>query len=304
MTNLQTARPPAAPSTRGRPSTPINTSRTAPNADPYRLSQSHSGNIYHYVWIDNVAIEGAIELPAGVSAQDVAITLEQGETTPITLNDNGTFLCNSALQAVEAVVSIRIPGYYEATFGRSASLMQGTWNLGTISAESFKEVPATRSFTLSITQKTGQKDEYGNDTLAAITDQSKLSYALKRNGVNLTCGENGDYEIQGGRLVLSEALASETGILDQLSLEIVPDDSLKLSFRGRRIRCGVGRLQGNPPLVGRRRHHHQRIVYRSKSRHGLRWHRREFSLRLRRLLLGQLAKQPNRPKSDRRKLGS
>ena len=87
-------------------------------SDPYRLSQSHSGNIYHYVWIDNVAIEGAIELPAGVSAQDVAITLEQGETTPITLNDDGTFLCNSALQAVEAVVSIRIPGYYEATFGR------------------------------------------------------------------------------------------------------------------------------------------------------------------------------------------
>ena len=95
--------------------------------------------------------------------------------------------------------------------------MQDTWNLGTISADTFKEVPATRSFALSITQKTGQKDEYGNDTLAAITDQSKLSYTLKRNGVNLTYGENGDYEIQGGRLVLSEALASETGILDQLS---------------------------------------------------------------------------------------
>ena len=219
-------------------------------SDPYRLSQSHSGNIYHYVWIDNVAIEGAIELPAGVSAQDVAITLEQGETTPITLNDDGTFLCNSALQAVEAVVSIRIPGYYEATFGRSASLMQGTWNLGTISAESFKEVPATRSFTLSITQKTGQKDEYGNDTLAAITDQSKLSYTLKRNGVNLTCGENGDYEIQGGRLVLSEALAGETGILDQLSLEIVPDDSLKLSSAVAEYDAELGGFKATLPSWG------------------------------------------------------
>lgn len=128
--------------------------------------------------------------------------------------------------------------------------MQGAWNLGTIPAGTFKEVPATRSFTLSITQKTGQKDEYGNDTLAAITDQSKLSYTLKRNGVNLTCGENGDYEIQGGRLVLSEALAGETGILDQLSLEIVPDDSLKLSSAVAEYDAELGGFKATLPSWG------------------------------------------------------
>ena len=48
-------------------------------SDPYRLSQSHSGNIYHYVWIDKVAIEEAIRLPAGVSARDVASRSSKGE---------------------------------------------------------------------------------------------------------------------------------------------------------------------------------------------------------------------------------
>lgn len=203
-------------------------------SDPYRLSQREEGEIYQYVWLDDeanlVTVEGQLALPADVNAQDVAVTLEQnGKIVSIALSDDGTFAYKTAQPAIESIVSIQLPGYYETTFVRAASQMEGTWDLGALSADSFRKIPAKRAFTVSVMQKTGQTDEEGNDMFIAVTDRSKLAYELKRNGADLTCGENGDYEIQNGTIVLSEALAGEEGILDQLSLEVTPDDSLKLS---------------------------------------------------------------------------
>lgn len=203
-------------------------------SDPYRLSQREGGKIYRYVWLDDeanlVTVKGQLELPADVNAQDAAITLEQnGKIAPIALSEDGTFAYKTARPAVESIASIQLPGYYEMSFVRAASQMEGTWDLGMLSADSFRKIPAKRAFAVSVMQKTGQTDEGGNDALVAVTDWSKLTFALKRNGIDLACGEDGDYEIQNDMVVLSEALANEEGILDQLSLEITPDDSLKLS---------------------------------------------------------------------------
>lgn len=203
------------------------------DSDVYRLSQEDTS--LNYVWLDEeaakVSVTGTLELPEGVNASDAVVTLAQaGASHQLEVNENdGTFSYDSCQTATEATLTVELPGYYTQTFLRTAAQMKSDWNVGTIAAGSFSKIETQRSFPITVLQKTGGTDEDGNELVASIPDASKLSYTLKQGDAELTYGQDNDYVIQGGHVVLSEALASNEEALAQLKLQVTPDDALKLS---------------------------------------------------------------------------
>lgn len=217
------------------------------DSDPYRLSQDSAGSIYTYKWLDDeanaVKVKGTVELPTGVDASDAAITFEQqGIGHALRLEADGTFAYEDAKPAMEGMLTVALPGYYERSFFCSAAKMNDTWNLGTINAAGFTKIEAKRAYPVSVVYEAG-RDESGIAQMSDITTEKRLSYELKRGGSTLTQGESNDYVIQGGTLILSESLANDANALKELELAITPDDALQLSAATARYDAVFGGFQ-------------------------------------------------------------
>ncbi len=227
------------------------------DSDPYLLSQREGGPAYTYIWLDEdanaVDVHGRIEVPEGGSVSDVTVILEQGSASrEAAVGEDGTFSFPDARPAQDAVLRVQLPGCYDRVFSRAASLMNAgdEWDLGTISADAFEKIPAKRAFPLSVLRKTSVGEE-GDGQLAAVTDDSKLTYKLHRDRTELTAGTDADYVIQQGQVILSEALAADETALAQLTLEVSPDPSLKLAAATAPFDEGFGGFKVVLPTWGR-----------------------------------------------------
>ncbi len=197
-------------------------------SDAMKLSQKSIENIT-WNWIDTATLRGSLLLPAGMTVDNVQITVAQGdETLPVTPNTDKTFTCDRLIANTEAQVTISAAGYYEKTYFRIAQDMTSNiWDMGTIDISAFTPIPAQQTFPLDVRYDTGRTDSQGNPVLADSFDWSKLSFKLFRNGIEIPCGTlngdetmSGDWVTQNGMLVLSEALAQSEGVPENLTLEI------------------------------------------------------------------------------------
>lgn len=207
-------------------------------SDPWKLSQDE-GNGINWVWLDDdanaVNVAGTIELPEDVSAADAKVSVQQGAFVHnANVENDGNFTVQGVMSATETLVTIEIPGYCTKELLRTAGQMTGDWNIGTITG--FAKLPSQRAYPISLSYKTGGVDADGNPEYAPISDWDSLSFTLTRNGVELASGGNlagedatDDYFIQRGQLILSESLASDPDVLSELSLQVVPGESLALS---------------------------------------------------------------------------
>lgn len=207
-------------------------------SDAWKLSQKE-GNGINWVWLDDnanaVNVAGTIELPEDVSAADVKVSVQQGAFVHnANVENDGNFTVQGVMSATETLVTIEIPGYCTKELLRTAGQMTGDWNIGTITG--FAKLPSQRAYPISLSYKTGGVDADGNPEYAPVSDWNSLSFTLKRNGVELRAGENlsgenptDDYLVQRGQLILSESLAQDENVLSELSLEVIPSESLGLS---------------------------------------------------------------------------
>lgn len=197
-------------------------------SDAMRLSQKGTGNIT-WNWIDTATLRGTLLLPAGMTVDNVQITVVQGdETLSVTPDADKTFTCDRLIANAEAQVTISAAGYYEKTYFRIAKDMTSNiWDMGTIDISSFTPIPAQQTFPLDVRYDTGRTDSQGNPVLADNLDWNKLSFKLFQGGTEIPCGTlnddetmSGDWVTQNGMLVLSEALAQSEGAPENLTLEI------------------------------------------------------------------------------------
>ena len=197
-------------------------------SDAMRLSQKGTGNIT-WNWIDTATLRGTLLLPAGMTVDNVQITVVQGdETLPVTPDADKTFVCDRLIANAEAQVTISAAGYYEKTYFRiPQDMTSNIWDMGTIDISAFTPIPAQQTFPLDVRYDTGRTDSQGNPVLADNLDWNKLSFKLFQGGTEIPCGTlnddetmSGDWVTQNGMLVLSEALAQSEGVPENLTLEI------------------------------------------------------------------------------------
>lgn len=207
-------------------------------SDPWKLSQTE-GNGINWVWLDDdvntVKVTGKLDLPEGVAATDVKVSVQQGDSTyQANVADDGTFTTEGLKPAVETLITITMAGYYDKELLRPAGQMTGDWDAGTITG--FSKLAVQRVYPISLRCKTGSNDADVNPEYAPVSNWNSLSFTLKRNGAELRSGKNltgesatDDYLVQRGQLILSESLANDPAALAELSLEVTPAESLALS---------------------------------------------------------------------------
>ncbi len=198
-------------------------------SDAMKLSQQAGTENITWNWIDTATLSGTLLLPAGMTVDNVQITVVQGDDTmQITPDSDKTFTCDRLISNTEAQVTISAAGYYEKTYYRiPQDMTSNIWDMGTIDISAFTPIPAQQTFPLDVRYDTGRTDSKGNPVLAGNLDWSKLSFKLFRNGTEIPCGTlngdetmSGDWVTQNGMLVLSEALAQSEGAPENLTLEI------------------------------------------------------------------------------------
>ena len=164
-----------------------------------RLSQKGTGNIT-WNWIDTATLRGTLLLPAGMTADNVQITVVQGdETLSVTPDADKTFTCDRLIANAEAQVTISAAGYYEKTYFRIAQDMTSNiWDMGTIDISAFTPIPAQQTFPLDVCYDTGRTDSQGNPVLADNLDWNKLSFKLFQGGTEIPCGTLNDDETMSG----------------------------------------------------------------------------------------------------------
>ena len=208
-------------------------------SDPWKLSQLEKGKGINWVWLDDdintVKVTGKLDLPEGVATTDVKVIVQQGDSTyQANVADDGAFTAEGLKPAVETLITITMPGYYDKELLRPAGQMTGDWDAGTITG--FSKLAVQRVYPISLRCKTGSSDTGGNPEYAPVSNWNSLSFTLKRNGAELKPGKNltgesatDDYLVQRGQLILSESLANDPAALAELSLEVTPAKSLALS---------------------------------------------------------------------------
>ena len=208
-------------------------------SDPWKLSQLEKGKGINWVWLDDdvntVKVTGKLDLPEGVAATDMKVSVQQGDSTyQANVADDGAFTAEGLKPAVETLITITMPGYYDKELLRPAGQMTGDWDAGTITG--FSKLAVQRVYPISLSCKTGSSDAAANPEYAPVSNWNSLSFTLKRNGAELRPGKNltgesatDDYLVQRGQLILSESLANDPATLAELSLEVTPAESLALS---------------------------------------------------------------------------
>ena len=208
-------------------------------SDPWKLSQLEKGKGINWVWLDDdvntVKVTGKLDLPEGVATTDVKVIVQQGDSTyQANVADDGAFTAEGLKPAVETLITITMPGYYDKELLRPAGQMTGDWDAGTITG--FSKLAVQRVYPISLSCKTGSSDAAANPEYAPVSNWNSLSFTLKRNGAELRSGKNltgesatDDYLVQRGQLILSESLANDPATLAELSLEVTPAESLALS---------------------------------------------------------------------------
>lgn len=208
-------------------------------SDPWKLSQLEKGKGINWVWLDDdvntVKVTGKLDLPEGVAATDMKVSVQQGDSTyQANVADDGAFTAEGLKPAVETLITITMPGYYDKELLRPAGQMTGDWDAGTITG--FSKLAVQRVYPISLSCKTGSSDAAANPEYAPVSNWNSLSFTLKRNGAELRSGKNltgesatDDYLVQRGQLILSESLANDPATLAELSLEVTPAESLALS---------------------------------------------------------------------------
>ena len=208
-------------------------------SDPWKLSQLEKGKGINWVWLDDdvntVKVTGKLDLPEGVAATDMKVSVQQGDSTyQANVADDGAFTAEGLKPAVETLITITMPGYYDKELLRPAGQMTGDWDAGTITG--FSKLAVQRVYPISLSCKTGSSDAAANPEYAPVSNWNSLSFTLKRNGAELRPGKNltgesatDDYLVQRGQLILSESLANDPAALAELSLEVTPAESLALS---------------------------------------------------------------------------
>lgn len=201
-------------------------------SDPWKLSQLEKGEGINWVWLDDdvntVKVTGKLDLPEGVATTDVKVIVQQGDSTyQANVADDGAFTAEGLKPAVETLITITMPGYYDKELLRPAGQMTGDWDAGTITG--FSKLAVQRVYPISLRCKTGSSDAGGNPEYAPVSNWNSLSFTLKRNGAELKPGKNltgesatDDYLVQRGQLILSESLANDPAALAELSLEVTP----------------------------------------------------------------------------------
>ena len=78
-------------------------------------------------------VTGKLDLPEGVATTDVKVIVQQGDSTyQANVADDGAFTAEGLKPAVETLITITMPGYYDKELLRPAGQMTGDWDAGTI----------------------------------------------------------------------------------------------------------------------------------------------------------------------------
>lgn len=207
---------------------------------------------YTFQWMEEqVQVTGTI--PAGASA----VLLQNGTRTAIEVAADGSFTAPAFTNAT-ATVCVSLDGYYDKTFTRQASEMEGTWDIGVLSEGDFEKIPASRNMAVNVMAQTGV-NEAGGPLYAPMALTDDLALTLSQNGVVLKEGEDADYVRQSWGIVLSEALADAN---EPLALTVVPADALRLggatvsakpeagSFDVKLAQWGTATVQVKSPFAG------------------------------------------------------
>ena len=207
---------------------------------------------YTFQWMEEqVQVTGTI--PAGASA----VLLQNGTRTAIEVAADGSFTAPAFTNAT-ATVCVSLDGYYDKTFTRQASEMEGTWDIGVLSEGDFEKIPASRNMAVNVMAQTGV-NEAGSPLYAPMALTDDLALTLSQNGVVLKEGEDADYVRQSWGIVLSEALADAN---EPLALTVVPADALRLggatvsakpeagSFDVKLAQWGTATVQVKSPFAG------------------------------------------------------
>ena len=164
-------------------------------SDPWKLSQLEKGKGINWVWLDDdvntVKVTGKLDLPEGVATTDVKVIVQQGDSTyQANVADDGAFTAEGLKPAVETLITITMPGYYDKELLRPAGQMTGDWDAGTITG--FSKLAVQRVYPISLRCKTGSSDTGGNPEYAPVSNWNSLSFTLKRNGAEAQAREKPD----------------------------------------------------------------------------------------------------------------
>ncbi len=159
-------------------------------SDAMKLSQQAGTENITWNWIDTATLSGTLLLPAGMTVDNVQITVVQGDDTmQITPDSDKTFTCDRLISNTEAQVTISAAGYYEKTYYRiPQDMTSNIWDMGTIDISAFTPIPAQQTFPLDVRYDTGRTDSKGNPVLADNLDWNKLSFKLFQSGTEIPCG--------------------------------------------------------------------------------------------------------------------
>ena len=202
-------------------------------SDPWLLAhqQNAPDNITWY-WLDDgqsrLSLSGSLALPAGMDAGNVSVTLTQGSATiPLTLDENNAFSYDQLLVSTDVELTVAVSGYYEKSLLRLAADMTSNWDVGVIDVTALTPIPVQRAYPVTVRFDTGRTDAQGNPVYASISDWNSLSFRLFNGETELTAGAvaedgtfTGDYAMQRGMAVLSDALANTEGVPENLKLEV------------------------------------------------------------------------------------
>ena len=146
-------------------------------SDPWKLSQLEKGKGINWVWLDDdvntVKVTGKLDLPEGVATTDVKVIVQQGDSTyQANVADDGAFTAEGLKPAVETLITITMPGYYDKELLRPAGQMTGDWDAGTITG--FSKLAVQRVYPISLRCKTGSSDTGGNPEYAPVSNWNSL----------------------------------------------------------------------------------------------------------------------------------
>lgn len=99
--------------------------------------------------------------------------MQQGDSTyQANVADDGAFTAEGLKPAVETLITITMPGYYDKELLRPAGQMTGDWDAGTITG--FSKLAVQRVYPISLRCKTGSSDTGGNPEYAPVSNWNSL----------------------------------------------------------------------------------------------------------------------------------
>ena len=117
--------------------------------------------------------------------------MQQGDSTyQANVADDGAFTAEGLKPAVETLITITMPGYYDKELLRPAGQMTGDWDAGTITG--FFETGGSAGLSHKPAMQNGKQRYRRQSRICSRIQLEQPSFTLKRNGAELKPGEKPD----------------------------------------------------------------------------------------------------------------